>query len=174
MGARLESLDAVLARAATIRLAVFDVDGVLTDGTLLIDAEGRESKRFHVHDGHGLKALLAAGIELAVISARESAAVSQRMRELGIRHVHQAERDKLGRLSELCRQQGVPLEQVCYCGDDVADLACMAVVGLACSVADATTAAKAAAHWISARNGGCGAVRELAELLLSARRPAAS
>jgi 3-deoxy-D-manno-octulosonate 8-phosphate phosphatase (KDO 8-P phosphatase) len=173
MGARLESLAAVQVRARAIRLAVFDVDGVLTDGTLLIDAEGRESKRFHVHDGHGLKALLGAGIEVAVISARESAAVTRRMSELGIRHVHQGERDKLGRLSELCRLQALSFEQVCYCGDDVPDLACMGVVGLACSVADASMAARAAAHWISARNGGRGAVRELCELLLAARPQAA-
>jgi 3-deoxy-D-manno-octulosonate 8-phosphate phosphatase (KDO 8-P phosphatase) len=169
MGARLESLDAVQTRARAIRLAVFDVDGVLTDGGLLIDADGRESKRFHVHDGHGLKSLIGAGIDVAVISARESAAVSRRMSELGIQHVHQGERDKLSRLSELCRLQGLSFEQVCYCGDDVPDLTCMSVVGLACSVADASASAKAAAHWISARNGGCGAVRELCELLLAAR-----
>ena len=173
MGARLESHDAVMARASAIRLAVFDVDGVLTDGGLLIDAQGRESKRFHVHDGYGLKALIAAGVDVAIISARESAAVSHRMSELGIRHVHQGERDKLGRLRALCGLQGLSLTQVSYCGDDVADLACMDVVGLACSVADACTAAKAAAHWISVRNGGCGAARELCELLLAARPQAA-
>ncbi len=169
MGAKLESLDAVRVRAATIRLAVFDVDGVLTDGTLLIDADGRESKRFHVHDGLGLKALIRHGIVVAVISARQSAAVAQRMSELGVPHVHQGETDKPARLAELCRSLSLPLDQVCYCGDDLPDVGCMKLVGLACSVADATAPAKAQAHWISARPGGGGAVRELCELLLGAQ-----
>ncbi len=169
MGARLESLDAVRVRAAAIRLAVFDVDGVLTDGSLLIDADGRESKRFHVHDGLGLKALIRHGIDVAVISARQSAAVSQRMSELGVKHVHQGESDKPARLAELCRSLSLSLDQVSYCGDDLPDVGCMKLVGLACSVADATAVAKAQAHWISARPGGGGAVRELCELLLAAQ-----
>jgi 3-deoxy-D-manno-octulosonate 8-phosphate phosphatase (KDO 8-P phosphatase) len=169
MGATLESLDAVRRRAAAIRLAVFDVDGVLTDGTLLIDADGRESKRFHVHDGLGLKSLLRHGIQVAVISARDSAAVTRRMSELGVAHVHQGETDKPARLAELCRELSIALDQVCYCGDDLPDVACMRLVGLACSVADATPVARAHAHWISARPGGAGAVRELCDLLLSSQ-----
>ncbi|MEZ5443305.1 MAG: HAD-IIIA family hydrolase [Lysobacterales bacterium] len=164
---RLETPGAVRQRAARIRLAVFDVDGVLTDGRLLIDADGRESKSFHVHDGHGLKALQAHGIRVAIISARRSDAVSHRMAELGIRHVFQGESDKPARLAELCRELEVALAEVAYCGDDIADLGCLRIVGLACSVADAVPQARAEAHWISGRAGGRGAVRELCELLLA-------
>lgn len=166
---RLESPGAIRAKAARIRLAVFDVDGVLTDGRLLIDADGRESKSFHVHDGHGLKALRQQGVAVAIISARSSEAVTHRMRELGIEHVYQGEADKPARLAWLCQQLDVPLAEVAYCGDDVADLGCLRIVGLACSVADATPQARAEAHWISGRDGGRGAVRELCELLLAQR-----
>ena len=154
-------------RAAQIRLAVFDVDGVLTDGGLHYHPGGGESKRFHVHDGLGLKRLIGAGIGVAIITARQSEVVAIRMAELGISHVYQGESDKLACLQGLCERLALTLDQVCYSGDDGPDLACMRAVGLACTVADATDEALSAADWVTRRNGGQGAAREICEFLLS-------
>ncbi len=161
--------DQLKQRAAGIRLAVFDVDGVLTDGGLYYHRDGSESKRFHVHDGLGLKRLISAGLDVAVITARRSEVVALRMAELGVAHVYQGEAHKLGCLRGLCERLGVKLSEVCYTGDDAPDVECMGAVGLACSVADGTIEAHQAAHWISRRKGGQGAAREVCQLLLNAR-----
>ena len=159
----------VLARAARVRLAVFDVDGVLTDGSLLVGAGGEELKRFHVHDGLGLKLLLDHGIEVAIITARESRAVAARGRELGMRHVFQGQRDKLACLRALCRDLGLELDQVAYAGDDLPDLAALRSVGLAVAVANAHHWTRGHAHWRTSLPGGAGAARELCDLLLEAQ-----
>lgn len=164
--------DQLKQRAAAIRLAVFDVDGVLTDGGLYYHRDGSESKRFHVHDGLGLKRLIRAGLDVAVITARRSEVVALRMAELGVAHVYQGEADKLGCLRGLCERLGVSMAQVCYTGDDAPDVACMSAVGLACSVADGTVEAHHVAHWVSRRKGGQGAAREICQLLLNAREAA--
>ncbi len=156
-------------RAAAVRLAVFDVDGVLTDGGLLFNHEGQESKRFHAHDGIGLKRLMRAGIEVAVITARSSEVVRIRMAELGINHVYQGESEKLTCLRGLGERLNLAMEQVCYAGDDAPDRACMQAVGLACSVADATDDALSVAHWVTSRGGGQGAVRQICDLLIAAQ-----
>ncbi len=155
-------------RAANVRLAAFDVDGVLTDGKLWYDLEGSETKAFHVHDGLGLKLIAEQGIEVALITARESGVLAQRARELGIRHVHQGQNDKLGCLTQLTQRLGIAIAQVAYTGDDLPDLAPMSRVGLAVAVANAHPWVRERAHWRTRHAGGDGAVREVCDLLLAA------
>ena len=159
----------VRARAARIRLAAFDVDGVLTDGRLVYGAQGEETKSFHVHDGLGLKLLKAHGIEVALITSRSSRAVEQRASELGIEQVHQGAGDKLAQLRELCAVYSLPIEACAFTGDDLPDLAPMAHAGLAIAVANAHPWVLVRAHWRTARRGGDGAVREVCDLLLGAQ-----
>jgi 3-deoxy-D-manno-octulosonate 8-phosphate phosphatase (KDO 8-P phosphatase) len=162
-------VDVVLERAGRIRLLVLDVDGVLTDGRLYLSPTGEELKVFHVRDGSGLVAVQRAGITVAIISGRDSAAVSRRAAELGIRHVRQGVVDKGAELDRLLSELGVePVETACV-GDDTPDLPMLRRVGLAVGVADAHPALLEAAHWITRAPGGRGAVREVCDLLLSAR-----
>jgi len=162
-------VDAVLERARRIRLLVLDVDGVLTDGRLYLSPAGEELKVFHVRDGSGLVAVQRAGIAVAIISGRDSAAVSRRAAELGIRHVLQGVADKGGELDRLLAELAIdPLETACV-GDDTPDLPMLRRAGLAVGVADAHPALLEAAHWITRAPGGRGAVREVCDLLLSAR-----
>src|SRR5262249_43431889 len=119
----------VLARAARVKLALFDVDGVLTDGRLWYSEEGRETKAFHVHDGLGLKRLIANGIEVGIITARMSHLVTERTAELGIAHVYQGQSDKLACYQQLIDVLNLQPEQTCYCGDDLPDLRVMTRVG---------------------------------------------
>jgi len=162
-------VDVVLERAGRIRLLVLDVDGVLTDGRLYLSPTGEEFKVFHVRDGSGLVAVQRAGITVAIISGRDSAAVSRRAAELGIRHVRQGVVDKGAELDRLLTELGVePVETACV-GDDTPDLPMLRRVGLAVGVADAHPALLEAAHWITRAPGGRGAVREVCDLLLSAR-----
>ena len=156
--------------ARRIRLLVLDVDGVLTDGQLHFGPRGEEFKSFHVRDGAGIKALLDAGIEVAVISGRDSLATAARMRELGVRHVRQACGDKRAGLRELLSETGIEPGQVACIGDDVADINMMRMVGLAVAVADAHPAACDAARWVTRLPGRFGAVRELCDLLLDVRK----
>ena len=165
----------VLEAARRVRLACFDVDGVLTDGRVWLDPRGGElTKGFHVHDGLGLKLLDRHGVEIAIISTRQSGAMTERARELGLRHVYQGERDKLARLDSVCESLGLALDQVAYVGDDLPDLAPMARVGLAIAVANAHPWVRERAHWVTSRAGGDGAAREVADLLLAAQEKAAA
>lgn len=155
---------------ATIRLLVLDVDGVLTDGRLYFGPQGEALKVFHVRDGHGLKRLQEAGVELAVISGRNSRATRQRCRELGIRHVFQGVGDKLEVLKRLCAKLGLKMSECASVGDDQPDIPLMQNVGFAVAVADAHPDARAAAHRVTTLGGGLGAVREVCDWLLAARR----
>ncbi len=157
---------------AAIELLVLDVDGVLTDGRLYFSATGEALKVFHVRDGHGIKLLAAAGVQVAVISGRRSRAVAARMRELGVRHLVQGCGDKVAALATLARRlQVAPLHAACLV-DDTPDLPLMAAVGFAGAVADAHPLVRRAAHWVAQTPGGRGAVRELCDRLLSARAAA--
>ncbi len=156
-------------RAAGIRMLVLDVDGVLTDGRLYLDNAGNEMKAFNTRDGLGMKALQSCGIEVAVITGRKSAIVSQRMDQLGIRHVYQGREDKLNAFEHLLSATDLTAEQVCFAGDDWIDLPVLLKVGLAVSVADADEYVKERVHWVTRRNGGEGAVREICNLLLAAQ-----
>ena len=154
-----------------IRLLVLDVDGVLTDGRLRYGAGGESEKIFHVRDGFGIKAVIAAGICVAVISGRNSAAVTRRCEELGIRHVHQGIEDKLPVLQQLLASLAIAADQCACVGDDVAEVPLMKQAGLGVAVADAHPAARQCAHRRTRLPGGAGAVREICDWLLAARRP---
>ena len=154
---------------ARIRLLILDVDGVLTDGRLYFAARGEALKVFHVRDGHGIKLLLAAGVGVAAFSGRRSRAVAARMRELGVRHLVQACKDKVAALHRLTQRLDIdPLHCACIV-DDTPDLPLMTAVGLAAAVADAHPVVRSAAHWVAKANGGEGAVRELCDAILRAR-----
>lgn len=160
------------ADAARVRVLVLDVDGVLTDGRLYYGPRGEALKVFHVRDGAGLKRLAAAGVKVAVISGRRSPMTRLRCRELGIRHVLQGVADKAAALRRLCARLRVdPAECACI-GDDSPDVPMMRLAGLAFAVADAHPEARQAAHVLTAQPGGCGAVREVCDHLLAARRGA--
>jgi 3-deoxy-D-manno-octulosonate 8-phosphate phosphatase (KDO 8-P phosphatase) len=156
-------------RAAQVRLLVLDVDGVLTDGRLYFDADGEALKVFDVRDGHGIKLLREAGIEVAILSARTSPIVARRAHDLGIMQVIQGAADKGARFAELARTLGVPLRQCAFIGDDWPDLAALTQAGFAATVADAAPEVRRVAHWTSNAPGGRGAVRELAEFILRAQ-----
>jgi 3-deoxy-D-manno-octulosonate 8-phosphate phosphatase (KDO 8-P phosphatase) len=159
------------AAAARIRLLVLDVDGVLTDGRLLYDAEGRESKSFHVRDGYGMQQAMAAGVTLAVISGRRSVAAAARLAELQVPHVFLGRNDKREVFDQLLADLGVAASDVACIGDDVTDLGIMALAGLGITVADAHPDVLRAADWVTAAGGGRGAVREVCDLLVASRRP---
>jgi len=162
-------MDAVFERARHIRLLVLDVDGVLTDGRLFFTASGEELKVFHVRDGAGIVAVQRAGVTVAIISGRNSAAVTRRAGELGIRHVYQGADDKGARFDQLLAELGVTAAETACVGDDTPDAPMLRRAGLAIAVADAHPALVAAAHWVTKSKGGRGAVREVCDLLLSAR-----
>lgn len=159
----------VLARAARVRLAAFDVDGTLTDGRLWLGEDGHEAKQFHVHDGLGLKRLHAHGIEVAIVTARISHTVALRAEELGIAHVYQGQRDKRACLDELLDALGLDAAQAAFVGDDLPDLKAMRRAGFAVAVANAHPWLAEHAHWQTARRGGEGAVREFCDLVLAAQ-----
>jgi 3-deoxy-D-manno-octulosonate 8-phosphate phosphatase (KDO 8-P phosphatase) len=153
-----------------IRLLVLDVDGVLTDGRLRYGPQGESEKLFHVRDGYGIKTVLAAGIAVAVISGRNSQAVARRCEELGIRHVRQGIEDKASALQELFATLGIHARQCACVGDDEPDVPLMRQAGFAVAVADAHPTATAIAHRRTRLPGGAGAVREVCDWLLAARR----
>jgi 3-deoxy-D-manno-octulosonate 8-phosphate phosphatase (KDO 8-P phosphatase) len=154
---------------ASIRLLILDVDGVLTDGRLYYTAEGETLKVFHVRDGQGIKLVQSAGIEVGVITGRNSHAVARRCHELGIRMVAQGVEDKLAVFTHF-RSQLELAAAACACiGDDLPDVAIMEEVGLAFAVADAHPVARQAAHYVTSHTGGNGAVREVCDRLLAAR-----
>ena len=160
---------ALLERARAVRLAIFDVDGVMTDGTLYIGAEGEAFKAFNILDGHGMKMLQAAGVATAIISGRASEAVARRAAELSIAHVVQGSADKVADFERLIAAAGVEASACSFVGDDLPDLAIMKRCGLAVAVANAVDAVKEAAHYVTRAGGGRGAVREFCELVLHAR-----
>ena len=159
----------LLARAAKVRLAVFDVDGTLTDGRLWYGEDGHETKVFHVHDGLGLKLLQAHGVQVALITARISHPVALRAEELNIAHVYQGQRDKLACFRELLTALGLEAEQAAFVGDDLPDLPPMRQAGLAVAVANAHPWVAEQAHWRTAKTGGMGAAREVCDLILLAQ-----
>ena len=164
----------ILARAAGIRVAVFDVDGTLTDGHLWYGPDGSEAKQFHVHDGLGLKRLQANGVEVAIITARHSAAVARRTSELTIAHVFQGQGDKRACLLALLDTLQLEPRQACYVGDDLPDLPPMHIAGLAIAVANAHLWVAEQAHWQTHKAGGDGAAREVCDLILHAQGKSAA
>lgn len=151
-----------------IRLAVFDVDGVLTDGRFYLSDDGVESKAFSTQDGFGFKRLLAAGVEVAIISSRRSEAVRRRMAELGVRHVIQGAADKVEAFEELVAKLQLSPEACVYTGDDIPDLPLLRRVGFSIAVANAVAEVRAHCDYTTHKPGGAGAVREICDMLLAA------
>jgi len=158
-----------LKRAKQIRLVIFDVDGVLTDGSLFLGDDGQEYKAFNSRDGLGMKLLQKSGVEIGIITGRTSNVVAIRMESLGIRHVYQGQRNKLPAFRELRDRLGLKNDQIAYVGDDVVDLPVMRRVGLALTVQDAHPLVRQQAHWQTRAGGGRGAAREICELLMQAQ-----
>jgi 3-deoxy-D-manno-octulosonate 8-phosphate phosphatase (KDO 8-P phosphatase) len=159
-----------LGRARAVRLMIFDVDGVLTDGTLLYGASGEELKAFSAHDGHGLKMLAASGVACALLSGRRSAAVTRRAAELGIEHVFQGVEDKLAVFQQLIGQKRVTADQTGFMGDELVDLAVLGRCGFACAPHEAPEAVRTRVHYVAKADAGRGAVREVCELVMRAQR----
>lgn len=157
------------ARAAKVRLMIFDVDGVLTDGSLHFGADGETLKTFNVHDGLGIKLLQQSGVQTAIISARQSPIVARRAADLGIKHVLQGVHDKRVPFQQLLGSTGLTAEQCGFIGDDVIDLPILTRVGFAVSVPNGRPEVHARVHMVTAAAGGRGAVREVCEFLLRAQ-----
>lgn len=153
-------------RIANIRLLILDVDGVLTDGRIVFDSNGVESKFFNVKDGHGIKLLQRAGIAVAIISGRKSLVVANRAAELGIVHLYQSSLDKLEPYRDLLKKTALRDDQVAYVGDDVIDLPLLRRVGFAAAPADAISEVLDQVHYVTRNRGGWGAVREVCDLIL--------
>jgi 3-deoxy-D-manno-octulosonate 8-phosphate phosphatase (KDO 8-P phosphatase) len=160
---------AVLARARRVALMIFDVDGVLTDGTIYLADDGQEMKAFNTLDGHGKKMLREAGVALAIISGRSARCVELRARELGVVHLWQGAKDKRAAYGEALERTGLAPEQTGYMGDDLPDLPLLARCGFSAAPAHAAEPVKRAAHYVSDAPGGRGAVREVCELILRAQ-----
>jgi 3-deoxy-D-manno-octulosonate 8-phosphate phosphatase (KDO 8-P phosphatase) len=156
-------------KARLVELAVFDVDGVLTDGRLYFSEQGHETKAFHTRDGLGIKALMSHGIKVAIITARQSQLVARRMAELGIEHLMQGREDKSAALGELIARLGFTPDQVAYTGDDLVDWPAMRLAGFKCAPADACAWIRQRADFVTASPGGHGAAREVCERILEAR-----
>ena len=161
--------DNIIACARDIRLAVFDVDGVLTDGGLILGESGNEYKIFHVRDGQGLVMLRESGCHVAVITARSSKIVAERMSALGIEYVFQGQSDKGTALVKLMEQLGISKQHVVYVGDDILDLPAMQNAGIAIAVADAHPVVRENADLVTDARGGHGAAREVCELIMQAQ-----
>lgn len=159
----------LIERARRIRLLVLDVDGVMTDGSIILDDRGNEFKRFHVRDGHGIKMLGQAGIETAIITGRYSRVVERRAKELGISEVHQRCRQKTPAYERLLDKFGLTDGEIAYIGDDVVDIPLLKRAGLSVAVSDALDEAKEEALLITKNPGGRGAVREVTDLILRAK-----
>lgn len=155
--------------AARIRLLAMDVDGVLTDGKLYFSAQGDELKAFNILDGHGIKMLHQAGIMTAIITGRSSPLTQRRAENLGVQWIYQGREDKKQALDELALESGVDLADMAYAGDDLPDLAAIQAAGLGISVPNGYPAVIESADWCTRGAGGSGAVREICDLLLSAR-----
>jgi len=161
--------DDFIARARRIKLIAFDVDGVMTDGSLFLGDDGQEYKAFNSLDGHGLKMLRRSGVELAIITGRTSRVVSQRAANLGIPYLYQGVEDKLEAWQELLAKLGVAAEECAFMGDDVVDLPVLRRCGLALSVPTAPALVRQHVHYITQLAAGRGAVREVCELVMQAQ-----
>jgi 3-deoxy-D-manno-octulosonate 8-phosphate phosphatase (KDO 8-P phosphatase) len=162
------NLDAV-ERAKRIKLVVLDVDGVMTDGSLYLCDDGQEYKAFNSQDGLGMKLLKASGVELAIITGRTSNVVVKRAESTGVAHFFQGVEDKLEAFLQLAQELGIDHSECAFVGDDVVDLPPMRRSGLAVTVPAAPALVKQHAHYVTEREGGRGAVRELAELIMRAQ-----
>ena len=157
-------------RCEQIELVISDVDGVLTDGSVIFDNQGIETKRFHIRDGMGIRLWQKAGYQFGVVTHRSSQVVKMRAAELGVGIVRQGAHDKLASLEEILAELGFQKQQACYIGDDLPDLPAVRAAGLGVAVADACGEIREAADYVTEARGGAGAVRETIEMILKAQR----
>lgn len=162
-------MDTISNLAQHIKLVIFDIDGVLTNGTLFFDNQGEEYKAFHSRDGHGIRMLIECGLQAAVITGRQSQVVEHRMKDLGVDIVFQGYRDKRPAFAQLLQQTGLAAQNIAYMGDDVIDLPIMTQAGMAVAVADAHPFVKQHADYVTQTGGGQGAAREAIEFILQAQ-----
>ena len=160
---------ACLPKAKEVKLLLLDVDGILTDGTIIYTHEGNEIKAFHTRDGLGIRLLQEAGVEVGLITARESEAVTRRAQDLDMKYVFQKTRNKLAVYEQLTKELGLQALEVGYMGDDWLDLPLLTRVGFSATVADAVPEVKKIVHYTTKRKGGRGAVREICDLILEAK-----
>lgn len=156
----------LLKKIRRIKLLILDVDGVLTDGRIIIDDLGNETKNFDVRDGHGLKLLMRYGIDVVLLTGRKSKVVEHRAEELGINEVYQGTKNKVEVLEGILRERDTGSDNIAYIGDDIVDVPVFRKVGFSVAVADAMVYVKKAADYITEENGGRGAVREICEIIL--------
>ena len=162
-------MEDVYSRARAIRLAIFDVDGVLTDGGLYYSDSGEETKVFDVRDGQGMRSLQLSGVELAIITSRKSGCVARRAENLGIELLFQGIENKLSAFQELTASLGLEARHCAYMGDDWVDLPVLTRCGLALSVPEAPAVVRSRAHYVTTAGGGRGAAREACELIMHAQ-----
>lgn len=162
-------MQAIMDKARNIRLVIFDVDGILTSGTLFYDKNGAEMRDFHVHDGQGMKSLQQSGVPIAIISARQSEGVTKRMQDLGIQYVFQGQEKKLTAYEKLKQQLNLEDNQIAYMGDDLPDLLLLNRVGLSVTAANAPLFIRNQVDWVTQNAGGKGAARELCDVILHAQ-----
>lgn len=155
----------IKAKASKIKLVAFDVDGVLTDGSITYDENGVEYKTFNVKDGQGIVRLTKSGVKTAIITARENATVKHRFENLGMTKLYMGQKNKLNALNEMIKEYNLDYSEVAYMGDDLPDTCVLNVVGLASCPSDAVDEVKEICHFVSSKNGGRGAVRELTDLI---------
>ncbi len=159
----------IIEKAKKLKLLILDVDGVLTDGRLFFDDQGKEYKCFHARDGHGIKLLRQTGVEVAVISGRQSNSVAMRMKSLGVEAVYQGHENKIAAFNEIVKKMSIEPEQIAHVGDDLLDLPIMTRVGLSIAVHDANHFVKENADWCTQTQGGLGAVREVCDFIMQAQ-----
>jgi 3-deoxy-D-manno-octulosonate 8-phosphate phosphatase (KDO 8-P phosphatase) len=159
----------LLARAKNIKLLMMDVDGVMTDGGLIQGDDGLEYKRFHARDGLGLKLLKSSGVQLAMVTGRTSVVVENRAKEIGVVALEQGCHTKATALEQICKTVGISAAECIFVGDDIIDLPAFALAGLSIAVADAHPLVLANADWVTQKAGGCGAIREVCELIMHAQ-----
>jgi 3-deoxy-D-manno-octulosonate 8-phosphate phosphatase (KDO 8-P phosphatase) len=160
----------IIEKAKNIRLVIFDVDGILSTGALTYGVNGNETKTFHVHDGVGIRMLLQAGIEVGIITARNSPAVTKRMEDLEVHNVYQGNADKVPAYEDLKNKLGLKDNQIAYIGDDLPDLPLLRRVGLSITVPNAPKIILQHVHHVTKKKGGRGAAREVSELILKAQQ----
>lgn len=156
-------------KARAVRLLVLDVDGVMTDGKIIMDDKGCETKNFNVKDGHGIKILMRYGIDVVLLTGRRSGVVEHRAKDLGIGEVHQGIHNKLEISDEILEKRFLKYENLAYIGDDIVDIPLLKKAGFSVAVADATAEVKKCVDYITNKIGGHGAVREVCELILKAQ-----
>ena len=156
-------------KASKIKVMAFDVDGVFTDGSLTFDQDGKEYKTFNAKDGQGIICVERAGIVTVIITAKKNGTVEHRAKNLGITELHQGIKFKLPVLEQIVKERGLSMEEVSYMGDDLPDICILEKVGLACCPNDAVDEVKNICNFVSTKNGGCGAIRELCDFVLNSQ-----